>query len=483
MSSSSYPSARIGRDSFFAPDDGTPVFSAATGALFAMQASATPEQIDRAVSAARAAWPAWRSTAPAERAALLQAVADRVATEREALVQLQMRVNGKPRAEAELDVGDAAACFAFYAGLCSQGDALAAEPVALPDATVSARRRYEPVGVAALVVPWNFPLVTTAWKLAPALAAGCTVVLKPSELTSPAEHALLDILDRAGLPPGVVNMVCGGAAVGAALVAHAGVDKVSFTGSTAVGRQVARAAAGHFKRLTLELGGKSSLIVREDADLTLAVSLAVGGAFTNAGQMCSATSRILVHQRLHARFLRAFGAAVRALVAGPPELPHSSLGPLISSQQRARVQALVNQGLAAGADLLFSGRVGDAAGDGYFMAPLVVAPADEQNPLWQEEIFGPVACVRPFRDDAEALAAANATPYGLVATVVTRSPEAAARYERELRAGLVWVNTPQLIFPQVCWGGLGASGLGRELGLEGLRAYQELRHAVIARPA
>ncbi|KQW44877.1 MULTISPECIES: aldehyde dehydrogenase family protein [unclassified Roseateles] len=483
MSICSYPCARVGRDILYAADDSTPVFAACDGSLFAWQGTATAAQIDQAVAAARAAWPAWRSTTAAQRGALLRAVAERIETERETLVQLQMRVNGKPRFEAELDVGDAAACFAFYAELCLRGDAFAVEPVAVPDATVSARRRHEPVGVAALVVPWNFPIVTTAWKLAPALATGCTVVLKPSELTSPAEHALLDILDRVGLPAGVVNMVCGGAAVGAALVAHPGVDKISFTGSTAVGRQVMKVAADHLKRVTLELGGKSALIVREDADLALAVSLAVGGAFTNAGQMCSATSRILVHQRVHARFLREFGAAVQALMTGPPGKPGCAMGPLISSQHRARVQALVNQGLAAGADVLFSGRVADGAGDGYFMAPLIVAPASEQNPLWQDEIFGPVACVRPFDTDAEALAAANATAYGLVATVVTRSAEAADLYQGELRAGLVWVNTPQLIFPQVCWGGLGASGLGRELGLEGLRAFQELRHAVAARPA
>lgn len=482
MTPSSLPAARVGRDILYAAEAGTPVFDAAHGTLFAWQGWATAAQVDQAVAAARAAWPAWRDASPAVRGALLQAVAERITTERESLVQLQMRVNGKPRAEAELDVADAAACFAYYAELCRDGAAFATESVAVPDAAVAARRRHEAVGVAALVVPWNFPLVTTAWKLAPALAAGCSVVLKPSELSSPAEHALLDILDRAGLPPGVVNLVCGGASVGAALVAHPGVDKVSFTGSTAVGRQVMRAAADSFKRVTLELGGKSALIVRDDADLALAVQLAVGGAFTNAGQMCSATSRILVHRRVHERFLRELGSAVQALVAGPPERTGCDLGPLISSQHRARVQALVNQGLAAGARVLASGRVADGAGDGYFMAPLLVAPTDAANPLWQDEIFGPVACVRAFDSDDEALAAANATAYGLVATVVTRSAEAAARYERELRAGLVWVNTPQLIFPQVCWGGLGASGLGRELGLAGLRAYQELRHAVLPHP-
>jgi len=196
--------------------------------------------------------------------------------------------------------------------------------------------------------------------------------------------------------------------------------------------------------------------------------------------MCSATSRILVHRSVHASFLQAMAQAVQGLVAGPDDLPGCTVGPIISAPHRARVEALLQRGCDAGAAMLCHGLVAHGAGAGHFMAPVVVAPADEQNVLWQEEIFGPIACVRAFDTDDEALAAANATAYGLVATVVTRSAEAASRYERELRAGLVWVNTPQLVFPQVCWGGLGASGLGRELGIEGLRCFQELRHAVVA---
>ena len=266
------------------------------------------------------------------------------------------------------------------------------------------------MGVAALVMPWNFPMVTTAWKLAPALAAGCTVVLKPSELSAPAEHALLDLIEGAGLPAGVVNMVGGGAAVGGALVAHPGVDKVSFTGSTAVGRLVMRAAAEQLKRVTLELGGKSALIVRDDADIAQAVELAIAGAFTNAGQMCSATSRILVHERLHAALVAALSAAIALLRAGPPEAEGCAMGPLISAAQRERVQALVERGRAVGATLIASGRVIDGAEGGYFMAPQLYAVADADNPLWQEEIFGPVACLRAFASDDEAIAAANATP-------------------------------------------------------------------------
>lgn len=476
------PSARVGRQRLHA-EVSTPVHCASDGSVVAHQGVATPAQVDAAVAAARIALPAWRATLPTERATILRSIASQVQAERESLIRLQMRVNGKPRFEAELDLDDVAACFNHYAEVCEHGDAFAAEAVALPMAEVRGQRRWEPVGVAALVMPWNFPMVTTAWKLAPALAAGCTVVLKPSELSAPAEQALLDLIERAGLTEGVVNMVGGGAAVGSALVAHAGVDKISFTGSTAVGQHVMRLAAEQLKRVTLELGGKSALIVREDADIAQAVELALGGAYTNAGQMCSATSRILVHERLHADFLAALCAAVVAMRAGPPEAEGSSMGPLISAAQRERVLAIVARGREAGATLIASGQVQAGAEQGFFLPAQLYTVSDTDNPLWQEEVFGPVACVRAFASDDEAIATANSTPYGLVATVVTRDDAAAARLESELRAGLVWVNTPQLIFPQVCWGGLGASGIGRELGLEGLRAYQELRHAVFAAPA
>ncbi|MFH7042265.1 aldehyde dehydrogenase family protein [Paucibacter sp. JuS9] len=478
MSACTFPAVRIGTESLNSLEHKTAVHAAASGELVAWQQIASAAQIDQAVLAARAALPEWHMTAPALRGALLQRVAALVEAQRESLVQIQMQVNGKPRFEANCDVSDVAACFAYYAELCREGDAFASAPVPVPDTSVAARRRYEAVGVAALVVPWNFPMVTTAWKLAPALAAGCTVVLKPSELTSPAEHALFELLNQAGVPAGVVSLVNGGAPVGAALVAHPMIDKISFTGSTAVGKQIMRSAADGLKRTTLELGGKSALIVREDADLELAVQLAIGGAFTNAGQMCSATSRILVHHSLYDRFMKDFQSTVQALIVAPPSDPTSAMGPLISDAHRSRVQALVEQGIAAGAEVAFSGQLAGTVGSGHFMAPLVIAAPDEHNILWRDEIFGPVACVRSFDNDAQALAIANSTAYGLVATVVTESEEAAAKYETQLRAGLVWINTPQLIFPQVCWGGLGASGIGRELGLQGLRSYQELRHAV-----
>ncbi|WP_027816333.1 aldehyde dehydrogenase family protein [Paraburkholderia bannensis] len=455
----------------------TPIHNAATGALIGWQEQATADQIDKAVREAHKALPSWRTTSPATRAKLLKKIAELIEADRARLAAMQMQVSGKPPFEANLDVSDAAATFDYYAGLCAEAAAFTPETLKLPDDTVTGERFYEAVGVAALIVPWNFPMVTTAWKIAPALAAGCTVVLKPSEFTSPVEHMLAQIIAEAGVPDGVVNLVNGGGAVGAQLTAHPLIDKISFTGSTASGRKVMQAAAQDMKRVTLELGGKSALIVRADADIERAVSLAVGGAFTNAGQMCSATARILVHDDVYRKFMAAFETAVRAIQVAPPA-EDVVMGPLVSAAQRERVQALLAQGVEAGASVAFSGQLDPACGDGFFMAPVVVAEPAVDNVLWTDEVFGPVACVKSFRTDEEAIALANDTRYGLVATVVTADQDAARRYKTQLRAGLVWINTPQLIFPQVCWGGLGLSGIGRELGLAGLRSYQELRHAL-----
>ncbi|CAL8480114.1 aldehyde dehydrogenase family protein [Caballeronia sp. S22] len=460
---------------------GNAIHDASTGEVIGWQEHADAAQIDAAVRAARAALDAWRNRTPAARGEVLRKIAELLATERAALSAMQQQVSGKPPLEADTDVSDAIATFDYYADLCADGSLFAADALALPDDTVTGERHYEAVGVAALIVPWNFPMVTTSWKIAPALAAGCSVVLKPSEFTSPVEHRLAEIMTAAGVPDGVVNLVNGGGEVGARLAAHPLVDKISFTGSTAVGRKVMQSAAQDMKRVTLELGGKSALIVRADADIEHAVALAVGGAFTNAGQMCSATSRIIVHDDVYRKFMAAFEAAVRALVVGSPRTENVAMGPLVSGAQRARVQALLEQGVADGAKIAFSGALDSACAEGFFMAPVVVAEPDTTNMLWTEEVFGPVACVKSFRTDDEAIALANDTRYGLVATVVTRDDEAARRYRNALRAGLVWINTPQLIFPQVCWGGLGLSGIGRELGVAGLRSYQELRHTIVSR--
>ncbi|BAN26648.1 aldehyde dehydrogenase family protein [Caballeronia insecticola] len=460
---------------------GNAIHNASTGKAIGWQEHADATQVDAAVRAAHATLDAWRNQTPASRGKVLRKIAELLEAARANLSAMQQQVSGKPPLEADTDVSDAIATFSYYADLCADASLFDAETLTLPDPGVTGERQYEAVGVAALIVPWNFPMVTTAWKIAPALAAGCTVVLKPSEFTSPVEHVLAGIMTDAGVPDGVVNLVNGGGEVGALLAAHPLIDKISFTGSTAVGRKVMQAAAQDMKRVTLELGGKSALIVRADADIEHAVALAVGGAFTNAGQMCSATSRIIVHDDVYRKFMAAFETAVRALVIAPPQTKNVSMGPLVSHAQRARVAALLEQGIRDGARVAFSGALDSACAEGFFMAPAVIAEPDAGNVLWTDEVFGPVACVKSFRTDDEAIALANDTRYGLVATVVTRDEDAAHRYRRALRAGLVWINTPQLIFPQVCWGGLGLSGIGRELGLAGLRSYQELRHSVAQR--
>ena len=456
------------------------VHNPVTGAPIAQVPDASAPQVDQAVQAAERALKTWRHSSATERSQWLDRIADAIEGARAQLEGLQQRNNGKPAYEAALDVSDAAATFRYYAGLCARGEGMTATEVSVPDDTVRAVLQPMPVGVVALIVPWNFPMVTTAWKLAPALAAGCTVVLKPSELTPLAEIALQALIEATGLPAGVVNLVCGAGDVGQALLAHPAVAKVSFTGSNATGQRVLAAAGPRMQRVSLELGGKSSLIVLDDAPLDRAVELAMGGAFFNAGQMCSATSRVLVARSVWPDFVDAFVAAARGLRHGPPQAADTTLGPLISARQRAGVLARLAAGVQQGARVLSGGMALQDAG-GFAMEPTVLTEAVRSPPLWDDEIFGPVACLQPFDGDDEAIGMAHRSDYGLVATVVGADRERARRVADELHVGTVWVNTPQLIFPQTAWGGFKHSGLGRELGPWGLQAFQELRHRVEAR--
>ncbi|MDN0084533.1 aldehyde dehydrogenase family protein [Crenobacter sp. SG2305] len=454
------------------------VTNPATATPIARVSGGDAAAIDAAARAAKRAFPAWKRVPARQRGEILRAIARAVEEDRERLVALQMQCNGKPRFEAELDVGDVIATFDYYADCCATGTGLSANPVALPDDAFSASVRFEPVGPVGLIVPWNFPMVTSAWKLAPALAAGCTVVLKPSELTPLTEIELVRLAERAGLPAGVLNLVCGaGAEVGAALVAHPAIAKLSFTGSNKVGQAVMVAAAERVARVSLELGGKSALIVLDDADLDQAVSLALGGAFFNAGQMCSATSRILVARAVYPDFVERFCEAAAALRLGAPGEEGAEMGPLISRAQQRRVLGYIEQGLAEGGLLLCDGRAA-AEGEGFFVGPTVFSDLPVGRTLWREEIFGPVACVRSFGDDAEAVAIANDSDFGLVATLVGGDAARTEHLAGELEVGLVWINSPQVIFPQTAWGGFKQSGIGRELGPWGLRAFQEIKHVV-----
>ncbi|QJI36142.1 aldehyde dehydrogenase family protein [Pseudomonas sp. ADAK13] len=457
------------------------VINPATEATLAHVSVGDGGAVAEAVSAASAAFPDWSRSTGRDRAALLRKIAEGVSAQREHLMHLQSSNNGKPLFEAGIDVDDVIATFTYYAGLADDMDASQDRSVALPTEDFSARVRREPCGVVGLIVPWNFPMVTTAWKLAPALAAGCCVVLKPSEVTPLAELELARIIASVGLPAGVFNVVCGtGLAVGAPLAADPRVAKISFTGSNAVGVQVMQRAAETVKGVSLELGGKSSLLVLADADLDLAVELACGGGFFNAGQMCSATSRVLVADELADEFLIRLQARAKGIRVADPFAEDVEMGALVNRAQYQRVLGHIERGVQAGAKLLCGGGRPADLPQGYFIRPTVFTEVPLDSALWNEEIFGPVLCVRSVASEAEAVALANDSEFGLVASVLSRDLEAAERVANALQVGLVWINAPQVIFPQTAWGGYKQSSIGRELGPWGLQAFQEIKHVIRA---
>jgi len=457
------------------------VINPANEQVLAQVDGGTENAVEQAVSAAHRAFAMWAQTPSCERARYLRAIAEGVEARRDRLIQLQACNNGKPLFEAGIDVDDVIATFTYYAGLADGLDDQRDTAVPLPTDEFSARVRREPCGVVGLIVPWNFPMVTTAWKLAPALAAGCCVVLKPSEVTPLAELELATIIAECGLPAGVFNLVCGtGLAVGAPMAAHRRIAKVSFTGSNAVGVQVMQRAAETVKGVSLELGGKSALLVLEDADLELAVELASGGGYFNAGQMCSATSRVLVADALYDDFVQRLKTRAEAIVVGDPFEPGTEMGALVNRAQYQRVLGHIDAGIAAGATLVTGGARPATLSAGYFVQPTVFSDVPLDSALWNEEIFGPVLCVRRFGNEAEAVALANDSDFGLVASIVSGDVTRAEQVADGLQAGLVWINAPQVIFPQTAWGGYKQSSLGRELGPWGLAAFQEIKHVVRA---
>ncbi|RAU47104.1 MULTISPECIES: aldehyde dehydrogenase family protein [unclassified Pseudomonas] len=457
------------------------VINPSTEAPLAIVTGGDAQSVDDAVQAARSAFDAWSRTTGAFRAVILRRIAAGVAERRGRLMSLQSTNNGKPGFEAAMDVDDVIATFNYYADLAEAADVQQNREVALPTEAFAARLRREPCGVVGLIVPWNFPMVTTAWKLAPALAAGCCVVLKPSEITPLAELELARIIAASGLPDGVFNLVCGtGLAVGAPMAGHPGIAKVSFTGSNAVGVQVMQRAAETVKGVSLELGGKSSLLVMADADLDLAVELASGGGYFNAGQMCSATSRVLVAEERLEPFLQRLVAKAQSIRVGSPEEDGVEMGPLVNQAQYRRVVDHIETAKADGARLLCGGQRPASQPRGYFLEPAVFTQVPLNCALWREEIFGPVLCVRGFSSEAEAIALANDSPFGLVASVVSSDSRTADRVADALQAGTVWINSPQVIFPQTSWGGFKQSSLGRELGPWGMQAFQEIKHVVRA---
>ncbi len=453
------------------------VFNPATGEVIHRVAAGGARDVDLAVDAARLALPRWRHAGGAVRGQFLRAIADRLTARAEELARLSSINNGKPLAEALVDMADAAASFAYYAERAAELETSQGRDVKVPDAAYRSRLRLEPAGVAGLIVPWNFPLVTTSWKVAPALAAGCTVVLKPSEVTPIVELELGAIAREIELPAGVLNIVTGtGVAVGAPMTTHPDVAKISFTGSNGVGARVMAAAAEGVKSVGLELGGKSPIVVLDDADEAMAAELIVGGIFYNAGQMCSATSRLIIDRTIAPRVIERVVEMARALKPGDPLDPTTTIGPMTTKAQHAKVLGYAERGRSDRLRLLTGGGEPKEPGRGWFVEPTIFADVPAASPLWREEIFGPVLCIRTFGSEAEAVALANDSDFGLVATVVGTDETRTERVADAMEAGHVWINSPQAIFVETSWGGFKASGIGRELGPWGLSSYLEVKH-------
>jgi acyl-CoA reductase-like NAD-dependent aldehyde dehydrogenase len=446
------------------------VVNPATELVVASVPGAGPPEADAAVERAAAAYASWRAVAPRDRARLLRRVADAVDAAREELALLETRNTGKPIRDSRAEMEMVAETFAYYAGAPERllGDTI---PVT-GGVDVTFR---EPLGVIALIVPWNFPLTIAAWKLAPALAAGNTVVLKPAELTPLTALRFQELAQEAGIPPGVVNVLPGrGSVVGRRLVEHPKVAKVAFTGSTEVGREIMTAAAGTIKRVTLELGGKSANVVFADADLASAAASAPYAVFGNAGQDCCARSRILVERSAYDEFLALLEPAVHGVRVGDPRDEATEMGPLISAGQRDTVASYV----PAAAPVVIRGSVPE--GKGYWYPPTVLAPADRSDRAVREEIFGPVAVVLPFDSEDDAVRLANDSIYGLSGSIWTRDGARALRMARAIESGNLSVNSHRSVRVVTPFGGFKQSGVGRELGPHALDAYTEVKNVFLS---
>jgi acyl-CoA reductase-like NAD-dependent aldehyde dehydrogenase len=452
-----------------------PTYNPGTGEVLAQCAAGAAPDIDAAVVAARAAFPDWAALMPAQRERLLHRFADLMEQHKEILAQLETLDNGKPFNVAfNVEVNVAIGQMRFYAGLPTKltGQTY---PVSSPGYHVYTRR--EPLGVCAAITPWNYSLVMATQKIGPALAAGNTLVLKPAEQTPLTALYLGHLALEAGIPPGVFNVVTGfGETAGAALTHHPDVDKVAFTGSTEVGKAIARAAAGNLKHISLELGGKSPLIIFEDAEVDAAAEAALWAIFANSGQNCVAGSRLFVQRPLYNAVLDALAAKAGALRVGLGMDQHTQIGPLISEVQLQRVLRYVQIGTEGGAQRITGGERpgGDLAG-GYFLQPTIFADVRDEMTIAAEEIFGPVLAVLPFDTEEEVVRRANATRYGLAAGVYTNHLARAHRMAAALKAGVVWINTYDWFDPSVPFGGMGESGYGRELGAQVMEMYTELK--------
>ena len=448
----------------------------ATGNPLAQAATAGPADVDRAVAAARAALEGpWGKTPPNERSRLLHALADAIHANRKELAELEARNLGKAIASVKAELAQGVENFRFYASAIAS---IAGRSNTIGGSLLSYTLR-EPVGVCAQIVPWNYPFMLATWKLSPALAAGCTVVLKPDPLTPLTAVRLAELAAEVGFPPGVVNVVPGdGPTTGVHLVEHGGIDKIAFTGSTETGSEIMRLAAEPLKRVSLELGGKSPNLVFADANLDDAIPSSVWAIYYAAGQSCEARSRILVEASLYDDFVTRFADAVGRLKVGHPLDPETQMGSLVSEAHRRRVHGFVERGREEGAEVVTGGE--PAAGAGCFYPPTVLAGVESRMAVAQEEIFGPVVTVIPFEDEQEAVSIANDVRYGLFATVWTGDPARGHRLARQIKAGMIGINMPYSAFPGIPFGGYKQSGFGRELGIETLDLYLETKAVLVS---
>ncbi|MBP1858304.1 aldehyde dehydrogenase family protein [Rhizobium herbae] len=454
------------------------VIDPATEEVIHTAPSGTSGDIDKAVKAARYAFDSgpWPKLTGSERAVYLRAIAAKIVEKRQFLAELEVADNGKPLPEALWDIDDVAGCFNFYAGLAEELDQHPEETIPLTEPRFSSRVVREPLGVVGAITPWNYPLLMVSWKVAPALAAGCTMVLKPSELTPLTALELGVIAEEVGLPAGVLNIVTGtGMQAGEPLTEHPLVDKLAFTGSVATGRKVMMAGAQDIKTVSLELGGKSPFVIFADSDIEKAVEWIMFGIFWNQGQVCSATSRVLVEASIYDAVVSRLCEEAARIRIGNGMDEGTLLGPIVSKGQYDKILSAIERARIDGATVAHGGSRPAGLDSGYFIEPTVLTDMSEDSYVWKEEIFGPVVCVKPFKNEDDAIRMANDSRFGLAAAVMSKDVIRAERVAEAFRAGIVWVNCSQPTFVEAPWGGYKQSGIGRELGRWGLSNYLETK--------